>query len=156
MSRHDSVHVSIEVPMPPQEAFSLFTEEVDLWWRRDIAYRVRADSFLRFEPGEAGRFVEVLADGRSRTIGAIEAWEPGRRLCFEWRGVNFRPEQVTHVEVLFDASEDGCTVTVHHRGWSTLPDDHPAFHGRGLAVFIGNCAQWWARLLTDMRKRGNP
>ena len=150
----DAVHVSIEVPAAPAEAFAIFTREVDLWWDRSRVYRMAPDSFLRFEPEVGGRFVEVRTDGRTRTIGRIEAWEPGVRLGFEWRGVNFAPDQVTHVEVLFEGVPEGTRVTVHHRGWASLPADHPARHRQAPDVFIQAHSRWWAQLLVLYKQRG--
>jgi hypothetical protein len=36
---HSSVS-SVVVGVPPDVAFRIFTEEIDLWWRRGLKYRV--------------------------------------------------------------------------------------------------------------------
>src|SRR2546428_14125413 len=36
----DQARVSVVVGVPPDVAFRIFTEEIDLWWRRGLKYRV--------------------------------------------------------------------------------------------------------------------
>ena len=43
-------------------------------------------------------------------------------------------------------------VTVQHRGWAALPDDHPARHGATGPVFSRNLGMWWSGLLTSYRE----
>jgi hypothetical protein len=43
-------------------------------------------------------------------------------------------------------------VTVHHRGWSALPEDHPARHGLTGAAFARMVGLWWGDLLTALRE----
>jgi hypothetical protein len=47
---------------------------------------------------------------------------------------------------------DGTLVTVHHRGWSALPEDHPARHGLTGAAFARMVGLWWGDLLTALRE----
>ena len=58
----------------------------------------------------------------------------GERLVFEWRQGQLRPGDVTS-EVVFEADKKGTRVTIEHRGWDTLPLNHPARHGCGGEVF---------------------
>ena len=43
----DRARVSVLVRVPPEQAFRVFTEEIDAWWRRGPEYRV-AGSSIRF------------------------------------------------------------------------------------------------------------
>lgn len=82
-----SVSCRVEVGVGPGTAFSVFTEELDLWWVRGpinhhAAGRVLA---MRCEPGVGGRLLEVY-DGRTGDaleLARITVWEPGQRLA--WR-----------------------------------------------------------------------
>ena len=78
--------------------------------------------------------------------------DPPRRVDLEWRGVNFKPGEKTSVEVTFEQSESGTLVTVRHRGWSKLPEDHPARHGLVGAEFSRMIGLWWGQLMTSLRE----
>lgn len=43
MSELARVRVSTIIAVDPQEAFRIFTEEVDLWWKRSPRFRVSSD-----------------------------------------------------------------------------------------------------------------
>lgn len=45
-------------------------------------------------------------------------------------------------------------VTLEHRGFAGLRDDHPVRHGKAVDVFIRDLGMWWAALLTSLRERG--
>ena len=159
----DKATVSVLVAVPPADAFEVFTKEIDLWWKQGPKFRIagRRRGQLHFESGVGGRmfesFVASQASSATRTVevGRITAWDPPSRLEFEWRGVNFAPDQKTVVEVLFVASPSGTLVTVEHRGWSTLPDDHPAKHGKVGAEFARMMGMWWSELMTSLREHAS-
>lgn len=149
----DAVHVSIEVAIDPDTAFQLFTQEVDLWWRRGPVFRASKMATLRFEPYQGGRFLEIHdSNGNVREIGKILLWEPPERFIFEWRGINFAENERTEVEVCFEANNNGTLVKLIHRGWSTLAVDHPVRHGNNTEQFISSMSQWWALLLETFQK----
>jgi uncharacterized protein YndB with AHSA1/START domain len=153
----DRARVSVFVAVPLQEAFEVFTEQIDAWWRTGRAYRIagRRRGQLVFEAGLGGRLFETFeAPSGTRTfeVGKVTAWEPPNRIELEWRGVNFKPHESTVVEVTFSPTGDGTTVTVVHRGWAALPDDHPARHGRTGTDFTRTMGMWWGALLTSLRE----
>jgi hypothetical protein len=39
MIRGDQARASVGVAVPPEEAFDIFTREIDLWWRRGPRFR---------------------------------------------------------------------------------------------------------------------
>ena len=105
----DQAVVSVLVRVPPSEAFRVFTEEIDIWWRRGMRYRLgKGRSVIHLEPKLGGRLFESfeLSSGRERVIetGRVTTWEPAARLVLEWRAVNFAPHESTEVEVSFEAS----------------------------------------------------
>lgn len=153
----DQARASLQVAVPPAEAFRVFTEEIDRWWRRGLKYRVagRRRGFIRMEAGVGGRLFESFesADGeRVVETGRVTAWEPPSRLVFEWRAVAFAPPEKTEVEVEFTANTCGTLVTVTHRGWSRIRPDHPARHGLETVAFIRMMGLWWGELLTSLRE----
>jgi len=153
----DLVTVSVTVATDPQDAFVLFTEEIDHWWRRGPKFRIagRERGLLRFEPRLGGRLIEEYessAGPRAFTKGEITAWQPPERFAFEWRGVNFAPGESTHVEVCFEAVPTGTRVTVRHSGWAALRPDHPARHGQPAPAFLRSLGLWWGELMTSYRE----
>jgi uncharacterized protein YndB with AHSA1/START domain len=146
--------VAVTVDAAPEAAFDMFTREVDAWWRRGPKYRFggRKSGVMRFEPGEGGRLVEIYDDatGDLHEVGRILVWEPPSRLSFEWRASNYRPGQVTVVEVRFRAVDSGTRVLVEHRGWDSLPADHPARHGMDDVPFLQTMAGWWQEQLASL------
>ena len=151
MIRDDSVTVSTVVALDPDTAFEVFTGEIDTWWRHDPRYRVSDEKRLRFEPGEGGRLVADRESGAARVIGRVLVWKPPDRLVFEWKARNFAPDEVTEVEVRFEATESGTRVTLEHRGWDAVRADHPARHGLEGEAFRSFFGLWWADLLVSLR-----
>jgi uncharacterized protein YndB with AHSA1/START domain len=154
----DQARVSVLVKVPPDVAFQVFTEEIDLWWRRGLRYRVsgKGRGVMCIEPGVGGRLFESIeSKGGTRVVetGRVTAWEPPSRLVLEWRNVNFAPAEKTEVEVVFAPSPSGTLVTVTHRGWAAIRPDHPARHGLDVPAFIGMIGSWWGDLMTSLRER---
>jgi hypothetical protein len=152
----DAASVSVLVRAAPNEAFALFTREIDLWWRRGPAYRAggAGPSRLTLEPRVGGSLLETIGGAWPREVelARVTRWEPPDALALEWRGTNFAPGERTLVEVLFRAASGGTLVTVRHSGWSALRDDHPARHGHVGADFSAFLGSWWAGLATALRE----
>jgi uncharacterized protein YndB with AHSA1/START domain len=137
----DSVTVSTIVAALPDEAFTIFTTEVDAWWRRSDRHRhAPAASVLRFVDDH---LVEVSQDGATR-LGRVVAWEPGRRLALEWLDA-WRPDWVgTSVDIRFEQAGTGTRVTLVHRGWTEVRP------GDARSSVIG---LWWGDLLAGYAYR---
>lgn len=152
----DQAEASVSVAVDPAATFDLFTRETDLWWRRGLRFRAggRTPGALHFERRVGGRLFEVTSEAGPCLVelGRITVWEPPSRLVFEWRNVNFAPEEKTEVEVSFEAIHGGTRVTVIHRGWASLRRDHPARHGKDTASFIRMIGLWWGELLSALRE----
>ncbi len=147
------VLVSLRVAASPSRAFDVFTQEIRRWWQPNELFRFtpRQSGRLAFEPGVGGRFTESWDDGKVFEIGRISIWEPGERLVFSWRQAAFAPDQTTEVEVRFDPVGDETRVTVEHRGWETIPQDHVARHTIRDALFMRLKGEWWQMLLARLR-----
>jgi uncharacterized protein YndB with AHSA1/START domain len=153
----DEVTVSVLVEVPADEAFRVFTEEIDRWWQHGSRFRIggRRPSVIHLEPHVGGRLLEsVDSKGGPRIFetGRVTIWEPPARLVFEWRAVSFKAGEQTEVEVQFAPSRSGTLVTVIHRGWSRIRPDHPARHGLDVAPFIRMMGLWWGDLMTSLRE----
>lgn len=150
-----AVIVSLRVKATPQQAFDVFTQEIGVWWKPNGLFRFtpRGDGVLRFEPGEGGRLVTDLPNGAVFEIGRIAVWKPGEQLSFNWRQGTFAADQVTYVDVRFEAAGKETRVTVEHRGWDRIPQDHVARHGFRLGVFQMRQAEHWRVLLDALSRR---
>lgn len=158
MIEGDQVTVTVRVDVEPAVAFEVFTTEIDLWWRRGVAYRVagRRPGTLVLEGKVGGRLFEQYdgPDGpRTHQAGTVTLWEPPRRLAFEWRASNFQPGEVTFVDVTFTPTDSGATqLVLVHRGFASLRPDHPVRHRQPADVFIGRQGRWWGSLLSSLRE----
>ena len=152
----DQAKVAVSLAVAPDIAFSVFTEEIDLWWRRGLRFRVAGAKrgIIHMEPRVGGRLFESfdgVAGERVIETGRVTAWEPPRRLVFDWRTTNFAPEERTEVEVTFEPNGAGTLVTVVHRGWSRIRGNHPVRHGLDVPGFLRMKGLWWSDLMVSLR-----
>jgi hypothetical protein len=140
--------VSLRVAAVPERAFGAFVYEIGVWWRPNALFRFTSHpaGVVALEPGLGGRFTETRADGEVFEIGRITVWEPGVRLAFTWRQASFAPGQTTQVEVRFEPVGNETRVTVEHRGWETIPQQHVARHTFPDAIFLQRHGEWWQSL----------
>jgi SAM-dependent methyltransferase len=112
----NSLCVSIEVALGPEQAFSAMLDELSI----NLA-RLR----LRLEMGAQGRVLE--AGGLE--VGRVVAWDPPRRVAFEWRAANWMPDQTSRVELAAEPSNGGSRVSLCLQDWGGLPGDAEEFVG---------------------------
>lgn len=153
----DVARAMVMVAVDPATAFAVFTEEIDVWWRRGRRFRIGGldATTMTLEPRLGGRLFETYetkAGPRAHQIGTVLVWEPPTRLVLEWRNVNFAPNERTEVEVTFEAAPRGTRVTVEHRGWATIRPDHPARHRQAVPEFIAATGRWWGDLAMSLRR----
>lgn len=155
--RGDRATASVLVRVPKEDAFRIFTEEIDAWWRSGLKYRIgKGRSVVHLEPRLGGRLFESFEGKTGQRVietGRVIAWDPPSRLVLEWRAVNFAPSERTEVEVLFAESPSGTLVTVIHSGWAEIRPDHPARHGQDVGPFLRGLGLWWGDLMTSLRMR---
>lgn len=148
-----AVLVSLRVAVPAEEAFDTFTEEIGLWWRPGALFQItpRGDGTLSFDNRE--RLITTLANGKVFEIGRVTAWERPSRLAFTWRQATFTPDQVTRVEVVFEPVGEETRVTVTHRGWDKIPQEHVARHGFPLQATQMRLAEHWRAQLAAINRQ---
>ena len=153
----EQARVSISVAIPPTLAFEIFTNQIDLWWRRGPQFRHAGQraGFIRLEPEVGGRLFESIDTPEGPSVfevGRVRLWEPPLRLAFSWRNANFAPSESTDVEVEFAPTGTGTLVIVTHRGWEVLPSDHPARHGNVGAQFSRMIGLWWGQQMSSLQQ----
>ena len=102
-----AVIVSLRVKATPQQAFDVFTQDIALWWRPSGLFELtpRGDGALRFEPGEGGRLVTDLSNGkRAPWLGHHPA-----RACRQARLSPGGDADAPQRALARAASRDGCT-----------------------------------------------
>jgi uncharacterized protein YndB with AHSA1/START domain len=112
------VRRSIEVPLPPAQAFDLFTAGIAEWWPYATHFSRGPVKALVFETRLGGKLNEVCTDGVVETYGEVLAWEPPRRVVIKWMVAQHRVAP-TEVEVRFTATPQGCRLDLEHRGFDS-------------------------------------
>jgi uncharacterized protein YndB with AHSA1/START domain len=147
------VYVALRVKATPERAFTAFVQEIGQWWRPNPMFQTtpRAPGVLAFEPGEGGRLIETLTNGKVFEIGRIIAWEPPARLVFSWRQANFPVDLHTEVEVVFQAVGEETRVSVEHRGFDRGPAESAARHRFPDQVLLMRLAEYWQAQLAALK-----
>ena len=101
-------------------------------------------------------FERLSADGGEGTphvvqTGTVVAWDPPHALEIEWRGRALGPHERTVIGVRFEPRGAGTLVTLEHRGFASLPPDHPVRHGEPPARFLARQAMWWSDQMASLR-----
>lgn len=110
MTHANVISSSVDVPVDPDTAFRVFTEELDCWWiQGPINFFDASRAYSkRMEQGVGGRIIEVydIDSGEGLELGRITIWEPGLQLA--WAS---SIDEVT-ISVKFEAEGESTLVTV--------------------------------------------
>ena len=122
----EPLRIDFAVACPPEHAFSVWTEQIDVWWPR--SHTVSADpQRVVLEPRLGGRIFERTADGGEIDWGEITAWDPPHGFGYLWHIRRDRAD-ATDVTVTFTAGAEGDTrVEIVHDGWDRLGDGGQAW-----------------------------
>jgi uncharacterized protein YndB with AHSA1/START domain len=137
------VRQSVTVPVEPERAFTLFTEEIGSWWPQDTHTLSDGPVTEVFETRQGGRWYELAEDGSECTVATMVVWEPPARFVMAWQLTpewRFEPdlERATQVEVTFEPESAGGTrVTLEHRGFEIYGDP-----GDEMRVVVGGEEGW--------------
>src|SRR5258706_2087811 len=113
------VRSSVTVPIPPNQAFPLFTEGFNAWWiGHHIGQADLAEAVL--EPREVGRWYERDVDGSECDWGTVLTFQPPERLVVTWQinsHLQYDPDRprASEVEVLFTEIDGHTQVDLEHR-----------------------------------------
>jgi uncharacterized glyoxalase superfamily protein PhnB len=105
-----TVTSEVTVTADPQTAFTIFTDEMDLWWARGpINFHDSARAVgVRCERGVGGRLLELYSEDGNDALetGRITRWQPGELVAWD------SSIDDVSVEVRFEPVTDGTKVTV--------------------------------------------
>src|SRR5687768_11469012 len=126
----------VEVAVDPATAFTIFTEELDLWWVRGPINSYGAGKLvaMRCEPGVGGRLLEVYDrdSGDGLELARIVAWVPGEHLA--WKS---SLDDVI-IDVWFELTNTGTTVRLR----ATVP---AGGSDKGGSAFVDVTPPWLSR-----------
>ena len=116
------VEKSLQVSLPVEAAFNLFTQGITTWWplATHSVGLAEAES-CHVEEHEGGRVYEIKKDGTEAPWGTVLAWEPPHRFMMSWhpgRDENTAQE----LEVRFETEGEGTRLELIHRGWEIFGD----------------------------------
>ena len=115
------IEKSVQVSVPVEEAFRVFTEGIHTWWPLQThAVDPENAQTVVLEGREGGRMFERTPTGE-HVWGTIVAWEPPNRLGYTWHPGRDE-ESAQEVEVLFTPEGDRTRVDLRHWGWEKLGD----------------------------------
>ncbi len=130
----EPLRLSFEVGCPPAHAFDTWTQRASTWWPTAHTVTHHPQALVVFEPRVGGRIYERTPSGEQVEWGSITAWEPPRRLVYQWR-IATDPANATEVEIAFVDLGDRTRVEIEHRGWERLAE-------RGSSWRDANQAGW--------------
>ena len=141
MRETTTIEKMVFLPVKPDRAFALFTEQISQWWPEDRRHTKDPDSeiFLLAD----GRFFERARDGHEVELGRVRTFDAPRKLVLDFY-IGADPLHPTELVVTFTPETDGTRVVVEHR--ATPASDEiwklraPAFErswGIVLAAFAG-------------------
>ena len=116
---NDPIKKKLTVPLTADEAFALFTDEIDTWWPKDPFSVKGAKSKVVFANHKDGKIIEESEDGEAIIWGTIIAYDPGTYLAFTWHPGRDASE-ATVVEVRFTQTEAGTRCDLTHGGFEIL------------------------------------
>lgn len=144
-----SVTASVEVAVPPERAFEVFTTGIDTWWTRSHHVLPGELKQMGVDPQPGGRMWEENDAGEICVWGRVLTWDPPRTFAFSWLigpdwGVPTAEAPASRVTVTFTPTGAGTRVIVQH-------DDLDA-HGPGWeGVRAGVASEGgWPGLLRQM------
>ncbi|HUL08259.1 MAG TPA: SRPBCC domain-containing protein [Candidatus Acidoferrum sp.] len=132
---------TVTVRCPPATAFRRFTDDLAAWWPLATHHIGGDPQTCALEGRIGGRLFERGKDGSEKVWGAIELWDPPRRLAFTWQ-VNIPAEQAQRIEVTFAPVAGGTRVELVHSGWEKLGEAAAArrdSYDKGWGRVFGQC-----------------
>lgn len=124
---------TVEVPLPPQVAFDLFTKDIASWWPTAShslsAQDGETPKDITVKPGIGGEIFETKKDGSKAPWARITVWEPGHKIACDWF-VGRDEAEATKVLVVFTPSARGTVLHLTHSGFNVLDSEAQAIKGQ--------------------------
>ena len=150
------VRKSIRVRVPIERAFSVFVEQMEMWW--PPAHHIGDKPFqsIFVEPRVGGRWFERDVDGKECDWGTVRAWDPPQLVTFSWHlgpDWKFDPdlEKASDVAIRFTSEGSSATlVELEHSGIER--------HGEGyerLRMMLDS-PDAWTSTLVEFAKAAEP
>lgn len=144
----DAVRRVVQVSVPVERAFVVFTEELGRWW--PPVYTFAGEEGLDtavIEPKIGGRWFERNEAGEETAWGTVLTWDPPHRLALTWRVSAERtqepPERASRIEVRFTtAGPNSSRVELIHDAFEQ--------HGAGAQTLRQgmDSPEGWTKILT--------
>jgi len=130
-----SVSTVIDVAVPIERAFHVFTAEMGTWWDADKHILDAPLAEMVLEPWVGGNIIDRGQDGSECRWARVLAYDPPRYVCFSW-DINTRwqvetdPAKTSEVDITFTALGPARTHVVlthrrldrHGTGWEGMRD----------------------------------
>jgi len=139
-----AVSTSVEVEVPVERAFTVFTEEINSWWDPDHHLLDGELAEMVFEPRVGGTVYDRGVDGSECHWARVLVWEPPTRFVISWDiNVDWKLEtdhdRTSEVEVRFiEQGSERTLVELEHRnldrhgdGWEGMRDSVGSDNGWG-------------------------
>ncbi len=134
-SENTTVRRSVVVEVPPDRAFTFFSEDIGKWWDPNHHLLGEPLAEMVFEPRVGGSIIDRGIHGAESRWATVLAYDPPHHLAFSW-SINLQwqiePElsKSSEVHVTFTAQGDSRTlVQLEHRhldrhgpGWESMRD----------------------------------
>jgi Activator of Hsp90 ATPase homolog 1-like protein len=146
------VRKSIRVQASIERAFSVFVEQMEMWWPAEHHIGEKPFESIIVEPRVGGRWYERDAEGKDCLWGWVRAWDPPRLVTFSWHlGPNWQFSadlaKASDVAIRFTSEGPSATlVELEHSGIER--------HGEGyeqLRVALDG-PDAWTRTLAEFAK----
>ena len=141
----DPIEKTVTVPLPPHEAFDLFTKDIAKWWPLDSHSLSASDgqtaANVTIDPREGGQIIETQPDGETAPWATVTEWTPGARLSLDWY-VGRDPSEATQITVTFTPEGPGTRVDLTHGGFAVLASaatETMAGYQTGWDHVLGSC-----------------
>lgn len=115
---------TIEVPCSPEQAFSLFVDDMATWWplaRNSVsAMNGEVAKSTVIEPRSGGKVYEIGHDDTVHHWGTVTHYDPYNAFSMDWH-IGMSPDSPSEVLVKFTDIGNGKTrVELTHRKWEAF------------------------------------
>jgi hypothetical protein len=149
MAQNASVRKTLNVEVPIEKAFQIFTERMGAWW--PATHHVGNIPFknVLIEPRAGGRWYEINVEGMEGEWGSVAAWEPPNKVVLYWHlqpNFQFDPDVSKASEVVLEFVREGAEKTRvefehrhlerHGEGWQKMGEQVDGGWNTVLAEYV--------------------